>query len=167
MNENLHRSENLLAALDKSFEVFRTTASNFPRTLIYKKPTEIAFSATEIVYHMVDVERLWQRRIRGLLDGTMKEFLQMNPDTVAIENRYNEKNYEHGIAELAQARKETHGLIQSMKLEAFERAGTHSKYGAMNTYDILETMEHHDRNHAAQLERTLVAITLDNNSTTL
>jgi hypothetical protein len=153
MKEN-PRPEKHLEALDKSFEVFQTAASNYPRALVREKPFEKAFSATEIVYHMLDVERLWQQRIHGLLDRTMTHFEQMNPDKEAIEQRYNERSYEGGIAELANARIETHDRIRSMKPNEFERSGIHSKYGEMNTFKILEIMEGHDRTHAAQLERT-------------
>jgi uncharacterized damage-inducible protein DinB len=166
MNEN-PRPEKHLEALDKSFAVFQTTASNYPRALVREKPSEKAFSATEIVYHMFDVERLWQRRIHGLLDGTMTRFEQMNPDKEAIEQRYNERSYEDGISELANARNDTHRLIQNMKPREFEIAGIHSKYGEMNTFKILEIMEGHDRTHAAQLERTLTQILQAKNSIAL
>jgi uncharacterized damage-inducible protein DinB len=166
MNEN-PRPEKHLEALDKSFAVFQTTASNYPRALVREKPSEKAFSATEIVYHMLDVERLWQQRIRGLLNHTLTHFAQMNPDKEAIEQRYNERQYEHGISELANARTETHRLIQNMKPHEFEIAGIHSKFGELNTFQILEIMEDHDRNHAAQLERTLAQITQTKNSITL
>jgi uncharacterized damage-inducible protein DinB len=167
MNENPHRPEDHLAALDKSFEVFRNTAANYPRQLVREKPSEKAFSATEIVYHMLDVERLWQRRIHGLLDHTLTHFQQMNPDKEAVEQRYNEQPYEHGISELADARVETHRLIRNMKPREFEIAGIHSKYGAMNTFKILETMKDHDHNHAVQLERTLTQVMQAKNPATL
>jgi uncharacterized damage-inducible protein DinB len=165
MNENPRRPEKHLEALDKSFEVFQTAASNFPRALVREKPSEKAFSATEIVYHMLDVERLWQRRIRGLLDGTVTRFDQMNPDKEAVEHRYNERAYEDGISELRNARNETHDHVRSMKPNEFERLGVHSKYGEMNTFKILEIIEGHDRTHAAQLERTLTQVLQAKNST--
>ncbi len=164
MNEHPHRREDHLAALDKSFDVFLTMASSYPRELVREKPSAKAFSATEILYHVLDVERLWQQRIRGMLDGTITSFHQMNPDQAAIDGHYNERPYDEGIPELIRARTETHELIRSMKPHEFEIAGIHSKYGEMNTYKILETLEGHDRNHAAQLERTLTQVTQAKNS---
>jgi len=145
-------------ALNKSFEHFVETAHAYPPHLVQVKPNERAFSATEIVYHMHDVERLWQRRIRGLLDRTMTHFLQMDPDKEALEGRYNEKPHHVGLAQLARAREETHSLISSLSSPELELVGTHSRYGEMNIYKILETMEGHDRQHAAQLARTLKEI---------
>ncbi len=159
MHTHEHHPEAHLAALDKSFTVFLQAAEEYPRPLVREKPSEKAFSATEILYHMLDVERLWQKRIRGLLDGTVNQFHQMNPDKEAIEQRYNEREYQPGIPELTKARKETHDLIRTMKPREFELTGTHSKYGEMNTYKILETMTEHDHTHAAQLKRTLFEVT--------
>jgi uncharacterized damage-inducible protein DinB len=153
------RVEENLEALGESFNVFLDAAMRYPRELVTRKPTEIAFSATEVVYHMLDVERLWQRRIHGLLNGTMRKFQQMNPDKEAREARYNGKPYEEGISELKQARAETYILIRGMEHDALMLAGTHSTYGEMNTFDILAKMEEHDRIHTAQLERTIAQIT--------
>jgi uncharacterized damage-inducible protein DinB len=163
MNENPHRPEEYLEALTKSFNVFLTSASNYPRELVREKPSEKAFSATEVLYHVLDVERLWQRRIHGMLDGTVNTFQQMNPDQVAADERYNERPYDEGIPELTRARAETHTLIRNMKPREFEITGTHSKYGPMNTFKILETLTDHDHTHAAQLERTLLQVTLHKN----
>jgi uncharacterized damage-inducible protein DinB len=159
MYTHAHHPEAHLAALDKSFTVFLNAAEEYPRTLVREKPSEKAFSATEILYHMLDVERLWQKRIRGLLDGTVDQFHQMNPDKVAIDQRYNERDYDPAIPDLTNARKETHALIRTMKPREFELTGIHSKYGEMNTYKILETMTDHDHTHAAQLKRTLFEVT--------
>jgi uncharacterized damage-inducible protein DinB len=161
-NENIRQPEECLAELDKSFGVFLTAASEYPRERVREKPSEKAFSATEIVYHMLDVERLWQQRIRGMLDHTMTHFQQMNPDKVAIEEHYNEKLYDAGISDLRLARKETHALVQGMKPREFELTGIHSKYGEMNMFNILETIENHDHTHAAQLHRTLMLVTQPN-----
>ena len=113
---------------------------------------------------MLDVERLWQERIHGLLDHTARPTVAathsqaMDPDKEALENKYNEKPYDDGIAALNKARNETYRLIHSLTDEELERTGIHSKYGPMNVFRILETMEGHDRTHAAQLDRTLTAI---------
>jgi uncharacterized damage-inducible protein DinB len=167
MNELPLNPEKHLAALDKSFLVFLNVASEYPRELVREKPSEKAFSATEILYHMLDVERLWQRRIHGMIEGTMTHFQQMDPDKEALEGRYNNRPYDEGIPELQRARKETHEFIRSMKPHEFEITGVHSKYGEMNIYRILEIMEGHDRNHTAQLERTLAQVTNTHNSQTL
>ncbi|HEY3874843.1 MAG TPA: DinB family protein [Candidatus Kapabacteria bacterium] len=153
--ERARRPEEILAALNKSFQVFLEEAESYPRELAQSKPSSKAFSATEILYHMLDVERLWQTRIRGLIDGTIIHFQQMNPDALAIERRYNEKEYDRGLTDLRQSRTETHAIIRSLKPRELELTGIHSKYGEMNVVRMLEILEEHDHTHAAQLRRTL------------
>ncbi len=149
------RLEDQITALGESFALFANTAQAYPRELVRLKPNEIAFSAAEIVYHMLDVERLWQRRIRGVRAGSMTTFQQMDPDKEARERQYNEKSYENGVSELNNARGETYALVRSMTLDELLLAGNHTRYGEMNTYAILAKMEEHDRTHSAQLDRTL------------
>jgi uncharacterized damage-inducible protein DinB len=125
------------------------------------KPDEVEkrpFTASEVVYHMVDVELLWQHRIQGLLSGTMRQFQQMNPDKEALVKRYNSRNYDRGLRELAMSRAETTRIIAAMTTDELLLTGIHSKYGEMNTIKILEIMEGHDRQHATQLDRTLSQI---------
>jgi len=107
---------------------------------------------------MLDVERLWQQRIHGLLEQTLTNFEAMDPDQEAARHRYNEKSFDAGILDLMAARMETHLLIRSLTDDQLELTGIHSKYGSMNIVRILEIMEEHDRTHAAQLHRTLAAV---------
>jgi hypothetical protein len=108
---------------------------------------------------MVDVEHLWQYRIRGLLAGSLHQFQQMDPDKEAFEKDYNSMDYDQGLRELFASRTETSQLIAAMSPDQVLLTGIHSRYGEMNTIAILEIMEGHDRQHAAQLERTLREIT--------
>ncbi|MDP4241940.1 MAG: DinB family protein [Bacteroidota bacterium] len=123
-----------------------------------EKPNRNAFSACEVLYHMLDVEQLWQQRIHGMVDGTIDKFQQMNPDKEAALKRYNSKQYERGLRELAQSRAQTAAQILQLSPAELARTALHPKFGPMNTLKILETMEAHDRQHAAQLEKTLALV---------
>jgi len=142
-------------SLQKSIKLFTEEALQFPQALRTQKPSATAFSATEIVYHMLDVEKLWQYRFDGLLDGSRTTFEAMNPDQVALESNYNSKSYEDGIAALLDLRKKTIALVSHLTPEQSQLSGIHSRYGEMNIMKILETMHNHDLTHKAQLERTL------------
>jgi hypothetical protein len=165
------RRDELLEAFSNSIQVFLATAEQYPRELVRVRPPyeksrsqgdgaveKRPFTAIEIVYHMVDVELLWQYRIKGLLSGELRLFKQMDPDKEALEKRYNTKDFARGLRELAMSRAETTRLIAAMTNDELMLSGIHSKYGEMNTIKILEIMEGHDRQHAAQLERTLAEI---------
>ena len=145
--------------LARSGESFRRAAEAFSPSHRREKPTEKAFSATEIVYHMVDVEHLWQRRIDDLLSGASNTFTAMDPDAVARDSKYNEKDYEAGLSLLSEAREASLKLFASLNDEDFMREGMHTRYGPMSIVQVVEKMIGHDKQHEAQLARTLTEVT--------
>ncbi len=133
-------------------------AEKFPLPLVTSKPDAIAFSANEIIYHLLEVEELWQRRIHQILHSDNKHFVQIDPDALAKEHRYNEQPYKEGIEEWKSAREETIDLIDAMSDAQLHIVGIHSRYGEMDTFRILDIMAEHDLQHLRQMERTLKQI---------
>jgi uncharacterized damage-inducible protein DinB len=144
-----------IKALALSYAEFIAAAYSFPQEKRRDKPSAKAFSATEIVYHMVDVEKLWQQRLQRLISGESREFIAMDPDKVAIDSDYNTKDYEAGLEDLAELRQRSIELFRGMLDEQFELTGTHTRYGEMSVDKIMEIMTNHDAQHARQLERTV------------
>lgn len=148
-----------LNALAMSLEEFIATAERFPNKLRQQKPSEKVFSATEIVYHMCDVELLWQDRLRKLLSGESRNFVAMDPDKVALDNAYNSKDLTSGLVQLREGRKKSLALFASLNDEHFNLFGIHTRYGEMSISRIVETMTNHDLQHARQLIRTEAELT--------
>ena len=133
-------------------------AEKYPRDLVHKKPDGKEFSATEIIYHLLEVEELWQRRIHQLLKSDDKHFQQIDPDALAKLNAYNDQSYDDGIADWKAAREETIDLIEAMTDAECHTIGIHSRYGEMDMYRISTIMADHDIQHLRQLERTLASV---------
>ena len=150
----MNSKENELAALAHSNAAFLDAAHAFPAERRTAKPTQKAFSATEIVYHMLAVEKLWQSRLQRLISGESREFIAMDPDKEAIDNDYNSKDYSDGLEDLLEARRRSLELFRSLLDEQFELTGDHTRYGEMSINRILKIMTAHDLQHAKQLERT-------------
>lgn len=150
----MNNKENELAALAQSNADFLEAARNFPVDRRMDKPTPKSFSATEIVYHMLDVEKLWQRRLQRLISGESREFIAMDPDKEAIDNAYNQKDYAEGLEDLLEARRRSLELFRSLADDQFELAGNHTRYGEMSISRVIEVMTAHDLQHAKQLQRT-------------
>jgi len=116
------------------------------------------FSANEIIHHLLEVEELWQRRIRQLLHSEDRHFQQIDPDALAKEHSYNEKDYHEGMTKWKAAREETVKLISGMTDEQLQIKGVHSRYGEMDTHRIIDIMTDHDLQHLRQMERTLKTV---------
>jgi uncharacterized damage-inducible protein DinB len=147
-----------LQKLQQSIKGVTNFAESIPPGLYTVKPDQIAFSVNEIIYHLLEVEHLWQRRIHQLLHEKNPHFQQINPDELAKMNRYNEQDFQEGIALWEDARKDTVDLISAMSNEELSRKGTHSRYGEMDIHRIVDTIADHDQQHLRQMERTLKQI---------
>jgi len=130
-------------------------AESFPAELVTKKPDAKAFSANEIIYHLLEVEELWQRRIHQLLHSDDKHFQQIDPDALAKDHHYNEMPYDEGIEDLKSDRQDTIDLIDVMTEDERHIVGIHSRYGEIDTHRIMDIMADHDLQHLRQMERTL------------
>ncbi|HET6512150.1 MAG TPA: DinB family protein [Candidatus Kapabacteria bacterium] len=141
-------------ALAQSNADFLAAAKKYPIEKRRDKPNAKAFSATEVLYHMIDVEKLWQRRLQRLISGESREFIAMDPDKEAVEQAYNSRDYDEGLEDLAELRQRSIELFRGMQDEQFELTGMHTRYGEMSVDRIMEIMTNHDAQHARQLERT-------------
>ncbi len=130
-------------------------AEYIPAGLVTLKPSAVAFSVKEIIYHLLEVEELWQRRLHQLLHTSDNKFQQIDPDALAKEHNYNEQSYEEGIVKWKTAREKTIQLVSSMNDEQAHLVGIHSRYGEMDTPRILDIIADHDVQHLRQLERTV------------
>lgn len=148
-----------LAKLEQSFLEVVDFAKAYPEPLRSVKPDEKAFSATEIIYHMLEVENLWQRRLKMLITTTERRFQALDPDAAAKEGNYNSKSFQKGLEDWFEAREETVDLIDEMSESERRIVGIHPKYGEMDTHRIVEIILGHDKQHLAQLERTLTMVT--------
>ena len=144
-----------LAKLEKSFLEVMDFAKSYPESLRSVKPDEKAFSATEIIYHLLEVENLWQRRIKMLVTTSDRNFEPIDPDAQAKANNYNSKPFQKGLEDWFEAREETVDLIDEMSESERRIVGIHPKYGEMDTHRIVEIMLNHGKQHLAQLERTV------------
>jgi uncharacterized damage-inducible protein DinB len=143
-----------LAALSESFRIFEDAAMRFPATRRHERPRVGAFSATEILWHMIAVEDLWRLRISNLLTGGDRTFIALDPDADAADNSYNDREFEQGIETFRQKRSDTCSMLGSLTEDELQLTGMHSKYGEMTIHNILEKMTSHDAQHAGQLDRT-------------
>jgi hypothetical protein len=151
-----------LSILDRTFSLVKDFAEKFPDDLATEKPDEKAFSANEIVYHLLEVEELWQRRLHHLLSEERPQFQQIDPDALAKEHHYNEHNYFEGIIEWQKSREDMRHLLSGLSDDALVRTGIHSRYGEINVYRIMDIIAEHDLTHLRQMERTLGKVKIEN-----
>jgi hypothetical protein len=149
-----------ISILERTHRLVVEFAGSYPRELVAKKPSPEAFSATEIVYHLADVERLWHNRFNELQakeSGVV--FVAINPDALAVLGKYNEKPLADGLRDWTELRQKTFEIARTLPEEVLHRTAVHSRYGEMVIFRMFDIMANHDLQHLEQLKRTLKLVT--------
>jgi DinB superfamily len=144
--------------LKETMQKVVTTANDFPAGFVHQKLAEAAFSATEIIYHLVEVEQLWQTRIDSMRPDTVVKLVALNPDLVAREKNYNVRIFSIGVDTFVSTRRHTFDVVRAFSPEQLSWKALHPKFGELTIEKILEIMEGHDLGHAAQFGRTRQAL---------
>lgn len=145
-----------ISILERTHRLVKEFAESYPRELTNAKPDGVAFSATEIVWHLADVERLWHKRFADIeAQGNGVVFTAMNPDEVAKQNQYNSKTIEAALADWTLLREQTYAMAKNFSEETLHRVAIHPRYGEMVIFRMFDIMANHDLQHLEQMKRTL------------
>jgi uncharacterized damage-inducible protein DinB len=148
-----------LSILERTQRLVSEFVESYPLELVKKKPSEKAFSLTEIVYHLVDVEELWQQRFAEVTaNESQVTFTAMDPDALAVSNRYNENDHRAGLRQWQELRSMTYEIVKNMPDEVLHRTAMHPRYGEMNVFRMFDIIANHDLQHLEQMKRTLNAV---------
>ena len=145
-----------LSILEKTHRLVEEFVAGMPNEMASVKPSSDAFSVTEIVFHLADVEQLWHDRFAAMqASESAVVFSPMDPPAVAREKRYNEQSLAAGMAEWARLREKTYTVAKSMPEELLHKVAIHPRYGEMIIFRMFDIMANHDLQHLEQMKRTL------------
>ena len=142
---------------------------------LLRRPAERAWSATEIVCHLRDVEELFQLRFHTIvaLDdpvilvlGADGEQLApwhigrgighpLDPDRWAEDRQYRRHDPSAALAAFRRRREEVLTLLRSLTEAQWMRRGVHLRNGALSLGAWVARLAAHDDNHVDQLRRAL------------
>lgn len=113
---------------------------------------EEQWTALEQLAHLWEMERSYDSWVRSALDSDNPDLTNVRGEPVAIPI---ELANEHTAADLLRAleieRAYTHGLIDGMALDAFDRTATSPMFGTLTVLQWLRSFYRHDRQHGAQI----------------
>lgn len=150
-----------ISILERTHRLVNEFATGASPDIVTSKPSSEAFSITEIVYHLGDVERLWHERfaeIKAKEGGVV--FVAMNPGAVAKEKKYNEKPLGDGLREWTELRQKTYEIARSFTEDELHRVALHPHYGEMVIFRMFDIMVNHDLQHLEQMKRTLKQVSV-------
>ncbi len=129
-----------------------------PENVLTRRPAEGAWSATEIVCHLRDVEEFYFERVLVILANEEPTLVVLDPDRWADERQYQRQDIVRAHAALGTRRQETLGLLDALPPEQWERAGAHPLRGRLSIRHIVHGWSKHDDGHLDQLMRALAGL---------
>jgi uncharacterized damage-inducible protein DinB len=126
-----------------------------PDDVLSRRPAEGAWSATEIVCHLRDIEEFYLERVRLILSHDEPALLVLDPDRWADERQYRRHDIVRAHAAFSIRRRETLAVLDALDIEQWDRAGLHRLRGRMTIRHIVHSWAKHDQGHLDQLRRAV------------
>ena len=126
-----------------------------PGDVLGRRPAEGAWSATEIVCHLRDVEEFYLDRVQLILIHDEPVLLMLDPDRWADERQYRRHDMALAHAAFTTRRRETLAVLDPLGAEQWERAGLHRLRGRLTVRHLVHSWAKHDDGHLDQLRRAL------------
>jgi len=165
----------LLARLAATPATLAAAVQDRASDALLRRPGEHAWSATEILCHLRDVEELFQVRfhtIVGLDDPVILVFgadgahlapwgigggigHPLDPDRWAEDRQYRRHDPAIALAALRRRRDEVLMLLRSLTDAQWMRRGVHLRHGPLSLGAWVARLADHDDNHVDQLRRAL------------
>lgn len=152
------------ASVDRALvgDAIRANTALWPRLLdrddVAVRPADGQWSALEYACHVRDVHRIFEFRLRLMLDQDDPTFENWDQDATAVSERYHEQDPETVLAELAHAASGHAAVWDEVRDDQWERKGYRDN-GAEFTVDTFARYLLHDPvHHVADVERGNAAL---------
>ena len=121
-----------------------------------RRPAPEAWSATEIVCHLRDIEAVFTERVRAMLATDEPALPEGGPDDrEARERQYARQDPALALAEFRRRRGESLELLVALPPADWQRGGEHPARGRLTIDMLVAQLAWHDDNHLDQLKRAL------------
>ena len=155
---NLRREdrESLLASLQEMPSWLGRTFGSLDAAEAARRSSDGMFAPVEQCWHLADLEReAFAARLRRLREEDRPVLEDFDGERAAIERSYRTRTCAGGIAAFAEARRANLALIESIRPEEWDRAGTQDGVGAVMLCDLPAMMAEHDASHRSEIEAWL------------
>lgn len=120
------------------------------------RPNPAAWSLTEVVCHLRDVEReVHQERFRILVKSDNPFLPGVTSDDWAETRDYRSQDGPAALADFLAARRQTVRLLRAQEEAIWERRGRHAFFGPTTMHELLNLAVKHDQTHWEQVQALL------------
>jgi hypothetical protein len=113
---------------------------------------EEQWTALEQLAHLWEMERSYDAWVRAALETVNPDLAGVSGQPVEIPiEKANGATVAEMLARLEVERSYTHGLVDGLTLDAFDRTATSPVFGTLSVLQWLRSFYRHDRQHTAQI----------------
>lgn len=113
-----------------------------------------AWSIVEIVAHLADEEiEDFRTRLRSTLEDPQRPWPPIDPEGVAAERRYNERDLAAEVARFREQRTASVAWLDGLHAPDWSRAYEHPSVGPLRAGDLLASWAAHDQLHLRQIAK--------------
>lgn len=132
---------------------WQSLALGAPPDLLRRKPATAEWSALECLQHIIDVEQVFQTRLRAFLAG--QDFPAFNPDAEGTAT--SEQTDPAGLAaRFTELRRLSLAALAAVTPADLERRVRHAQLGPVTLEEMLNEWCGHDLMHTVQAERAML-----------
>jgi hypothetical protein len=151
----MEETDRRLARMRQAPERLTSLVTASSEESLARRPAAAAWSITEIVCHLRDVEEFYLDRVQTILANRDPVLSAFDADRWAIERQYRRCACLPALEAFTSRRRETLSVLDLLSEEAWERGGSHPLRGWMTIRRIVHGWAKHDDEHADQVRRAL------------
>ncbi len=142
----------VIAELERNREVFISTLTNQPQTLINWKGNPKDWSLLEIICHLVDEEKEdFRARIQHTLSKPGTPLKPIDPVGWVKSRNYNGQDFEKKVQQFDKERQISIAWLKTTADLNWDNSVQHPEYGAMPAHSFLYNWLAHDYHHIRQI----------------
>ena len=120
-----------------------------------RRPAHDAWSVTEILCHLRDVEEFYLQRVQTILANRDPVITVFDPERWAVDRQYARCAGRPALEAFTRRRAETLTVLDAIADDDWERGGSHAQRGWMTVRRIVHGWAKHDDEHVDQIRRAL------------
>ena len=147
-----------IALMKDSNTIINNLVINLSKEQLFYKPSKDSWCILEVVCHLNDFERIFQKRVAQLLEADYPVlYSRKEDDEKEARLGYLEQDLYQVLEELNLARAQSIQTIQAIDPKALHKIARHIIYGDLSLYDIIKSFAVHDIRHIKQISTLLKA----------
>jgi len=142
----------------------RSLIQNAPERIWTTRPERTGFSLVEHVCNLRDLDAVYAKRIRSVLDKPLPRLPSVDGTALAQARQYSSESLTDAFREYEKARRKLAGILKGLSTSRRKRCGLRDGLQRVNIDDLVREIAEHDSTHQLEMEELQEEIDLGSES---